>query len=63
MFSKMLCLHQHFSLYYDIRTHILIHLLSYYSVEVDEIGVDTGNNVQYPATQQTRGTHHSCILE
>ena len=49
MFASAFC-----SLYYDISTHILIHLLSYYSVAVDEIGVDTVNNVQYPATQQTK---------
>ena len=39
---------------------ILIHLLSYYSIGVDGIGMDTGSNVQYPAIQETRGTSHSC---
>ena len=50
-----------FSIYYSISTQILIHLLSYYSIGIDGIGMDTGSNVQYPATQETRGTSHSRI--
>ena len=49
MFPSVFC-----SLYYDISIQVLIHLLSYYSIGVDRTGVDTGSNVQYPATQDKR---------
>ena len=53
MFPSVFCF-----LYYDISIQILIHLLLYYFIGVDRIGVDTGSHVQYPATQETRGSSH-----